>query len=158
MEEIPKFGGKHSFSMLWRYNREWYGLIGSKCKKCGTLHYPRKAVCVYPCVSHDMEDVPLSHTGTIHHAGLNSRGTEGYRDIQPQVLATIKLDDGPHIVAEIVNLPLSFIGKGSRDRKEMGKLEGLKVRMVIRRFRKHDNGDITYGHKFELTQEVEHKV
>ena len=152
MEEIPKFGGKHSFSMLWRFNPGGYRLIGSKCKKCGSLHYPRKAVCVYPCLSHEMEDTPLSHRGTIRFAGFNTRGTEGYRDVQPQVFATIKLDDGPHIVAEIVNLPLSFIRKGVTDRKEMEKLEGLKVRMVIRRFRKHDNGDITYGHKFELAE------
>ena len=88
---------------------------------------------------------------------LISRGTEGYRDIQPQVFATIKLDDGPHLVAEIVNLPLSFIRKSSCDRKEMRKLEGSKVRMVIRRFRKHNNGDITYGHKFELPQEAAHR-
>jgi uncharacterized OB-fold protein len=102
-----------------------------------------------------MEDVHLSHTGRIRHAGHNTRGTEGYRDVQPQVFATIKLDDGPHIVAEIVNLPLSFIRKSSLNRKEMQRLEGLKVRMVIRRFRKHDNGDITYGHKFELTGNME---
>ena len=155
MEEVPKFGGKHSFTMLWRFNPEWYGLIGSRCKKCGTLHYPRKAVCVYPCDSHDMEDVPLSHTGRICYSGLNTRGTEGYGDVQPQVFATIKLDDGPHLVAEIVNLPFSLMRKSALDPKEMGKLAGAKVRMVIRRFRKHDNGDITYGHKFELVEKIE---
>ena len=155
MEEVPKFGGKHSFTMLWRFNPEWYGLIGSKCKKCGTLHYPRKAVCVYPCDSHDMEDVPLSHTGRICYSGLNARGTEGYGDVQPQVFVTIELDDGPHLVAEIVNLPLTFVKKSIFEPKEMRKLAGTKVRMVIRRFRKHDNGDITYGHKFELVEKIE---
>ncbi len=154
MEEINKFGGKHSFSMLWRFNPEWYSLIGSRCKKCGTLHYPRKLLCVYPCDGHDMEDVQLSHTGVIHAGGLNSRATEGYTDVQPQVMATIKLDGGPHIVAEIVNLPLPVVRSFALDRKQWGKLAGKKVRMVIRRFRKHDNGDITYGHKFELVDSI----
>lgn len=27
--------------------------------------------------------------------------------------------------------------------------------MVLRWFRKHDNGDITYGHKFELLEKIE---
>ncbi len=154
MEEITRFGGKHSFSMLWRFNPEWYGLIGSRCKKCGTLHYPRKAVCVYPCNSHELEDVPLSHTGRVRHAGLNRRATEGYGDIQPQVFATIKLDEGPHLVGEIVNLPLSFVRDSCLNQSLIGKLAGARVRMVIRRFRKHDNGDITYGHKFELLDKI----
>jgi uncharacterized OB-fold protein len=102
-----------------------------------------------------MEDVPLSHSGTIRYAGFNSRGAEGYGDVQPQIFATIKLDNGPHLVAEIVNLTLSFIRKSVLDSKQMRKLAGKKVRMTIRRFRKHDNGDITYGHKFELKDRVE---
>jgi uncharacterized OB-fold protein len=137
MEEITRFGGKHSFSMLWRFNPEWYGLIGSRCKECGTLHYPRKAVCVYPCTSHDLEDVPLNHTGKIRYAGLNRRGTEGYTDVQPQLFAT-----------------LSFIRDSCLNQSLIGKLVGAKVRMVIRRFRKHDNGDITYGHKFEVLDKI----
>lgn len=152
MEETPKFGGNHSFTMLWRFNPEWYRLIGTRCKKCGTIHYPRKLVCVYPCDSYDMEDVQLSHTGKIRYAGITDRGTEGYWDVQPLVFATVKLDGGPHIPAEIVNLPLSFVRESITDSAQMSKLVGAKVRMVIRRFRKHDNGDITYGHKFELLE------
>lgn len=154
MEEVPKFGGKHSFSMLWRFNPEWYRLIGTKCRKCGTIHYPRKQVCVYPCDSHDMEDVQLSYTGTIIYAGLNARGNAGYVDIQPQVFATIRLDSGPHLHAEIVDLPLDFVRKAALNKAEREKLFGAKVRMALRRFRRHDNGDITYGHKFELVERL----
>ncbi len=150
MEEIPKFGGKHSFSVLWRFNPEWYRLIGSRCKKCGMIHYPRKSVCVNPCQSHELEDVQLSDTGTIVYGGFVTRGTWGYRDVQPQVFATIKLDNGPHLHAELVNLPLDFVRKIALNTKERERLYGAKVRMVMRRFRKHDNGDITYGHKFEV--------
>ena len=157
MEETPKFGGKHSFSVLWRFNPEWYRLIGSKCKKCGTVHYPRKMVCVYPCTSHDLEDVPLSHTGTTVYGGFTPRsaGPMGYGDTQPQFFATIKLDNGPHLMGELVNLPLDFVRKAALSGKEREKVYGKRVRMVFRRFRKHDNGDITYGHKFELLDKIE---
>jgi uncharacterized protein len=150
MEEIPKFGGKHSSTMLWRFNPEWYRLIGSRCQKCGMIHYPRRMVCVHPCRSQEMVDTELSHTGEIRYAGLNDRGTDGYPDVQPQVFATIKLAGGPHVVGEIVNLPWSFIRESIQNKKRLEKLNGARVEMVIRRFRKHDNGDITYGHKFEL--------
>jgi len=154
-EEIGKFGGKHSFSMLWRFNPEWYRLIGSRCKKCGVVHYPRKAVCVNPCTSTDMEDVELSHTGTIVYGGLTHRGVGGYTDIQPQIFATIKLDDGPHLHAELVNVPFDFVRKVALKNSERQKIYGKRVQMVLRRFRKHDNGDITFGHKFELTEPIE---
>ena len=154
MEEIPKFGGKHSSAILWRCNPEWYRLIGSKCTKCGMVHYPRRKVCVYPCKSHEMEDMELSHTGEIRYAGLNSRGTDGYLDIQPQVFATIKLDEGPHVVAEIANLPVSFVRDSILNKKLLEKLSGARARMVVRRFRKHDNGDISYGHKFEIIDRI----
>jgi uncharacterized protein len=153
-EETNRFGGKHSFSMLWRFNPEWYGMIGSKCKKCGTEHYPRREVCVYPCDGHDLEDVQLPVTGTIRSNGLNTRATDGYGDVQPQAMATIKLDNGPHICAELINVPLEFVRKSCIDRKLPETLNGKKVRMVIRRFRKHDNGDITYGHKFEVLDPI----
>jgi uncharacterized OB-fold protein len=155
MEESPRWGGKHSFAQVWRYNPEWYRMMGTRCKSCGTVHYPRRLVCVNPCYSHDMEDIPLSQTGTIRDGGLQTRALEGYMDTLPQVFCTIKLDSGPHLVGEIVNLPLSMTRTFALDKKQCAQLSGKKVRMVIRRFRKHDNGDITYGHKFMLLEPIQ---
>ena len=156
MEETPKYGGKHSFTVLWRFNPEWYRLIGSRCKQCGTVHYPRKMVCVYPCTSHDMEETQLSHTGNIVYGGFAPRatGTGGYVDAQPQFFTTVKLDNGPHVMGELVNLPLDFVRRVIFNPREKETIYGKKVRMVLRRFRKHDNGDITYGHKFELLDTI----
>jgi uncharacterized OB-fold protein len=153
-EEIARFGGRHSFAMLWRFNPEWYHLMGSQCQKCGQKHYPRKAVCVYPCDSTEMEEIELSHQGRIEYAGLNNRATDGYADVHPQAYASVKLEDGPHVVGELVNLPLGFIQEAASGSGKMGQLAGARVRMVIRRFRKHDSGDITYGHKFELIEKL----
>jgi len=37
MEETPRWGGKHSFAQVWRYNPEWYGMMGTRCRTCGTV-------------------------------------------------------------------------------------------------------------------------
>ena len=103
-----------------------------------------------------MEDTQLSHTGTIVYGRLSPRvtGTGGYVDAQPQFFATVKLDNGPHVMGELVNLPLDFVRRVIFNAKEKERIYGKRVKMVLRRFRKHDNGDITYGHKFELLEKI----
>ena len=57
-------------------------------------------------------------------------------------------------MGELVNLPLDFVKRVIFNPREKEAIYGKKVRMVLRRFRKHDNGDITYGHKFELLDKI----
>ena len=35
-------------SLSWRYRRSLLGLVGSRCKKCGTPQFPAQRVCVNP--------------------------------------------------------------------------------------------------------------
>ena len=35
-------------SLTWRYRRQFLGLVGSKCKRCGTPQFPAQNVCVNP--------------------------------------------------------------------------------------------------------------
>jgi 3-hydroxy-3-methylglutaryl CoA synthase len=37
-----------SYSLLWRDNREIYGMVGTKCKKCGAHTYPLQRICANP--------------------------------------------------------------------------------------------------------------
>lgn len=37
-----------SFSIIWRDNREIYGMVGTKCNKCGAAMYPVQRVCANP--------------------------------------------------------------------------------------------------------------
>jgi 3-hydroxy-3-methylglutaryl CoA synthase len=57
-----------AFSMLWRKRKAVLGLVGSRCKACGTPQYPPQRVCANPqCgVVDQMEDYPFAHRrGTI---------------------------------------------------------------------------------------------
>jgi 3-hydroxy-3-methylglutaryl CoA synthase len=40
--------GPTAVSMMWRERKTIFGLIGAKCKKCGTPQYPYQRVCVNP--------------------------------------------------------------------------------------------------------------
>ena len=51
-----------SASKLWRERREILGLVGSKCKRCGTPQYPPQRVCANPACGavDEMEDYRFS--------------------------------------------------------------------------------------------------
>lgn len=52
-----------ALSVLWRERKAILGLVGSRCKKCGTPVYPPQRVCVNPeCKAIDeMEEYPFAH-------------------------------------------------------------------------------------------------
>ncbi len=55
-------------SVLWRNRKMILGLVGGKCKKCGTIQYPKQRICVNPrCQEMDsQEEYEFSHlTGKI---------------------------------------------------------------------------------------------
>src|SRR5882672_10241495 len=43
-----EFDKKTALSVLWRKRDMIYGLVGGKCKVCGTVQFPRSQVCVNP--------------------------------------------------------------------------------------------------------------
>ncbi len=52
-----EFDKKTALSVLWRKRDMIYGLVGGKCKVCGTVQFPRTQVCVNPnCHAIDSQD------------------------------------------------------------------------------------------------------
>lgn len=158
-EPIPKLGGPHSFAIVWRFNPEFYRLIGSRCKKCGHKYYPRRHVCPR-CHSRQLEDVQLSHTGVIRNAMYAyqyGQATLGYEGMPPRVFGLIKLDDGPMLEGEITNLSPAFVKKDLLEETERvlrRLLIGKRVKAVLRRYRKLDNGNISYGLKWVTVDRI----
>ncbi len=77
----------------------------------------------------------------------------GYEDLLPQVFALIELSDGVKLEAEIIDIPQELLRQELFEPGPEGLLEALagnRVRMVFRRMRKFDNGNLTYGYKFVL--------
>ena len=79
------------WSMVWRNEKMIMGMVGSKCQKCGTQHFPDQRVCVNPdcgavdemdpvCIS-DKGGKVFSYTGDMLAASLNPPAIYGSVDI-----------------------------------------------------------------------------
>ena len=105
-------------------------IIGSKCKKCGTLALPPRPICI-SCFSSEMEWVQFHGTGKL--AGFTSiavappcMAREGFGRNNPYVVGVVELDEGAKTVARIIgvdankpeqikvgmSLKAEFFGKG----------------------------------------------
>ena len=81
-------------------------LMGSRCKGCGTLYVPPKALCGR-CQSMDMEWASLSGKGklaafTAISVGLSAMMKEGFDRNNPYCSGVIELDEGPRISARVL--------------------------------------------------------
>ncbi|WP_455810431.1 Zn-ribbon domain-containing OB-fold protein [Clostridium butyricum] len=125
----------------WREHGGLHRLEGTKCNDCNNLYYPRRSVCP-KCHSLNLSIFKFKGKGTI----LNFVKDEipmisvfGFREHMPKVVCTVKLDEGPVILGELVDLvDIGLITKGE------------KVKTVIRKQSRTSNTSWRYGYKFVL--------
>lgn len=124
---------------FWRKQDQRYNLQGSECEVCGGKFFPHKTMCPQ-CHRKSIGKIkPYQFSGngvidsyTIIHAGMPQ-----YKSQVPYVLAYISLDEGDHILGQIVDDDPSNISIGDR------------VEMVFRRLGEEGrSGTIYYGYKF----------
>ena len=84
----------HQASLYWRNRREIVGLVGSRCKECGTPQYPRQRVCVNPaCKAIDrMEDYRFSDKKG--HVFTYAADNLAFSLNPPQIYAVVDFDGG----------------------------------------------------------------
>lgn len=83
-------------------------IMGSKCKKCGSLALPPRPICV-SCFNRDMEWVVFKGIGKL--AAFTSitvappyMAREGFNRNNPYVVGVVELDEGVKAVARIVGV------------------------------------------------------
>lgn len=59
-------GAHISIPMYQRSVSQRYRLVGHKCKHCGRVNFPPKAVCKYCLKGSEFEEVVLSGRGTVY--------------------------------------------------------------------------------------------
>ena len=128
-------------SALWyRTKAGRYRLEGTKCKTCGTAFFPPKTGLICPtCHDRAMEPYQCAQSGEIVTVGLDDVGFPaiGYGDDLPRIQAIIRLDDGIHIMSDIIQV---------KDASEIK--PGTRVRMVLRKHKREDTGAWVYGFGF----------
>jgi hypothetical protein len=77
-------------------------LYVQRCRACGTIRLPPRAVCPV-CLSSDVEWVRASGRGTVYSFTVTHQNqAPGFREELPYVLAIVELEEGPRIMTNIV--------------------------------------------------------
>lgn len=130
---------------IWPYENIYYRvrnkvpyLIGSRCKKCRHVAFPRKEVCPACVTMGHMEDIELSRTGKIDTFSVLHVAAPGFP--LPYVVGYVKLADGPKIFGAI-----------QQDETSAASLEiGCEVELVLGKMRVDEDGNEVMGFQFRM--------
>jgi 3-hydroxy-3-methylglutaryl CoA synthase len=126
-----EFDKKTALSVLWRKRDMIYGLVGGKCKVCGTVQFPRSQVCVNPnCHAIDSQE-PYAMAGSMHVMSFTADSLT-YSPDPPAYYGMITFPEGGRFMADFTDSD-----------KEQVKV-GAKMRMT---FRIRDNDTMRGGFK-----------
>lgn len=128
-------------SVVWyRTKAGRYRLEGSRCTACGEKFFPPRKNLICPaCHERAMEPYQCAQKGEIASFALDDLGfpAAGYGESMPRRMAIIRLDDGIHVMSEIMEVEDPAVLQ-----------PGVRVRMVLRKHRREDTGAWVYGYRF----------
>ncbi|MGI8553674.1 MAG: Zn-ribbon domain-containing OB-fold protein [Dehalococcoidia bacterium] len=73
------------------------------CTECREYFFYPRRYCP-TCLSDAIEWRPVSGKGTLHTYVISARPAPGFENETPYVIAVVKLDEGPHLMSNIVNV------------------------------------------------------
>jgi len=111
-------------------------LMGSRCRDCGKVSFPKKKVCP-DCFNGELSEVPLSKKGRLHSYALSLMGPPGVE--APYVMAFIDLPE---------KIKLYSILTDCEPRDEILKI-GMEMEMVIEKIGQDPEGNEIMGYKFK---------
>lgn len=127
-----EFDKKTALSVLWRKRDMIYGLVGGKCRVCGTVQFPRSQVCVNPnCHAMDSQD-PYAMAGLECSVMSFTADSLTYSPDPPAYYGMITFPEGGRFMADFTD--------SDKDQVKVG----AKMRMT---FRIRDNDQMRGGFK-----------
>jgi len=113
-------------------------LLGSQCKKCGEVFFPRRQVCA-KCLHRKTTDVLLSSTGTIYsYTYVHFPLFGGKREVKGYGVGQIDLPEGPRVQSILMGGPNDF------------KI-GMKVTMELETLKQNKEGQDVVIFRFRPT-------
>lgn len=120
----------------WRTQSARYALLGVRCERCGTIACPPRPRCP-ECDGRTGEPRRLSGRGHVYSYSRILQGPEGFADAVPYLVAMVRLEEGPLVVAQLADVEPEQVSIG------------MPVEMVTRRLRDDGpEGVVLYGYKF----------
>lgn len=109
-------------------------LVGSRCRETGEVFFPREAMSPTLMRPGTLEDHPFDGAGCIVAFTAIQRGLPGFDS--PYALATVQLDAGPSLIAQLHE----WQGKALAP--------GMRLELVIGRIKQEKDGTVVVGPKF----------
>ena len=78
-------------------------LVGMRCLDCGIYVFGQAVFC-QACSSPRLEPADLSRTGTLYSYTIVRVPPDGWPGPVPYVLGEVELPEGPHVLAEVIDL------------------------------------------------------
>jgi uncharacterized OB-fold protein len=119
----------------WRQRGGRYRLAGTRCDPCELDFFPRRRVCPQ-CHSRELAHVAMPTNGTIVAAAEDHSPLIGHAGRAHRPFAIVRLDGGPAILTELVDIAPDQLAPGTA------------VELVVRKWRREANGLYQYGYKF----------
>ena len=86
-------------------------LLGMRCLDCSVYVFGQAVFC-QACTSDKLESVDLSRQGTLYSYTIVRVPPEGWPGQVPYVLGEVELPEGPHVLAEVVEVEESDLKIG----------------------------------------------
>ncbi len=87
-------------------------LYVQRCRDCGTLRLPPRALCT-SCLSSAVEWQRATGRGTVYSFTVTHQNqAPGFRESLPYVLAIVELAEGPRIMTNVVECPVDQVRIG----------------------------------------------
>lgn len=131
-----------SSTVWYRTKAGRYRLEGTVCGGCGEIFFPPRTGLICPsCHAREMVPYHCAQKGEIVALAQDNMGFPaiGYGDYLPRLQAIIRLDDGVHLMSDIMEVE-------DNDQVQPGD----RVKMVLRKHKREDTGAWVYGFRFLL--------
>ena len=110
-------------------------LLGMRCLDCGVCVFGQAIFC-QACTSSRLEGVDLCSTGTLYSYTIVRVPPDGWPGPVPYVLGEVELPEGPHVLAEVIDVPESALKIG------------LTVQLALRGVQSGESGPLRMVYKW----------
>jgi uncharacterized protein len=98
-------------------------LLLQRCSACGTWRHPPSPICP-KCLSDAHEWVASRGRGTVYTFTVVREPRKGWEKLVPYVTAVIALEEGPHVLSNVVNVAPEQVGIGMPVEVTFAELDG----------------------------------
>lgn len=122
-------------SDLYREGQHGPELLGSKCRDCGKIVFPKRKICPQCFKEGVMEEVPLTRRGKLYTYTIIRQGPKGFQT--PYATCFVDLPEGVRVFSQLT----------TSDPNEIR--IGMDVELVVGKVRSNEEGNDIISFKFK---------